>query len=147
MHMILELKNIIPSTTTAPDKRIEVVQKKGDPARESHNEKQHLEFVEPRFTITGSKLPAKPKNIISLDSDNEELPPAKKIKKEVVEDVSDTGAASKTQESLRTKSSKVRERARIEAQLEEIRLRREENRLQREEQMLKRQMLDLEDGD
>lgn len=63
--VILELKNIIPSTTTAPDKRIEVVQKKGDPARESHNEKQHLEFVEPRFTITGSKLPAKPKNIVS----------------------------------------------------------------------------------
>ncbi|KAI7385187.1 hypothetical protein KC336_g18024 [Hortaea werneckii] len=146
-RMVLELKNIIPSTTTAPDKRLEGVQKKGGPARESHNEEQHWEFVEPRSKITGSKLPAKPKNIISLDSDNEEPPPPKKIKKEVVEGVPNTGAASETQESFTTKSSKARERARIEAQLEEIRLHKEENRLQREEHKLKQQMLDLEDED
>lgn len=84
---------------------------------------------------------------ISLDSDDEEIPPPKKIKTEVIEGFSSTEAGSKNPGSFTTKSSKAKERAKIESQLEEIRLHREENRLQREEQKLKRQMLDLEDGD
>ena len=84
---------------------------------------------------------------INLDSDDEEPPRSKKIKQEVMEGVSNAGAAGDEPNSFTTKSSKVTERARIESQLEEIRLQREENRLQREEQKLKRQILDIEDGD
>ncbi|GAB1737987.1 hypothetical protein NU219Hw_g2499t1 [Hortaea werneckii] len=146
-RMILELRNIIPSFTTAPNKRTQGDQKNCNQTRESGNEEQYLDLVEPRVASTGPNFPAKPENTISLDSDDEEVPPPKKIKTEVIEGFSSTEAGSKNPGSFTTKSSKAKERARIESQLEEIRLHREENRLQRKEQKLKRQMLDLEDGD
>ncbi|RMX98929.1 hypothetical protein D0868_09817, partial [Hortaea werneckii] len=141
-RMILELKNIIPTTITSPNERSEAQQTRNDQVTRSRDED-----AAPLIVTTGSRLPKEPSEIISLDSGDEEPPPSKKIKKEPVEGVSIDGAASKKPESFTTKSSKARERARIESQLEEIRLHREENRLQREEQKLKRQMLDLEDGD
>lgn len=77
---------------------------------------------------------------ISLDSDDEQPPPPKKIKREVTEGIASTEAASKSPATSTAKSSKDRERTRIESRLEDIRLQREENRL-------RRQMMDLEDGE
>ncbi|KAI7320046.1 hypothetical protein KC315_g9561 [Hortaea werneckii] len=148
-RMILELKNIIPTSTSAQDECRE-----GERGSNDHGTYYLNEETAPLIVTTGSKSPQKPREIISLDSDDEELPPSKKIKTEVIEDIPSTRAASKSRASPTAKSSKDRERARIESRLEDIRLHREENRLhmeenklQREEIKLKRQMLDLEDGD
>lgn len=75
---------------------------------------------------------------MSLDCDDEEPPPPKKIKAEVVEGVASTGTASESPADSTAKRFKNKERARLESQLEDIRLQREENRL-------RRQMLDLDD--
>lgn len=75
---------------------------------------------------------------ISLDSDDDEQPPSKKIKTESIESIASTSPVSKTSAISTAKSSKDKRRARIESQLEDIRLQREENRL-------KRQMMDLDD--
>ncbi|KAI7490553.1 hypothetical protein KC357_g1932 [Hortaea werneckii] len=148
-RMILELKNIIPTSTSAQDECRE-----GERGSNDHGTYYLNEETAPLIVTTGSKSPQKPREIISLDSDDEELPPSKKIETEVIEDIPSTRAASKSRASPTAKSSKDRERARIESRLEDIRLHREENRLhmeenklQREEIKLKRQMLDLEDGD
>lgn len=63
--VILELKNIIPSTTTALNKRTQGDQKDCNQARESGNAGQYLDLVEPRVASTGPKFPAMPENIVS----------------------------------------------------------------------------------
>ncbi|RMZ27123.1 hypothetical protein D0859_08809, partial [Hortaea werneckii] len=132
-RMILELNNIIPTPATVSKERTENKQTKRNQGTESRDE-----TTAPLIVPEGSKFPKKPKEIISLDSDEEDPPPSKKIKIEVIEGASNTGAANPAQEIFMAKSSKGRERARIESQLEEIRLQREENRL-------RRQIMELED--
>lgn len=83
---------------------------------------------------------------ISLDSDDEEQLPAKKLKTEDVEGAPSARAAGPTPSNLATpapparRSAKDRERERIKLELDEIRLQREENRL-------KRRMMDLQDDE
>ncbi|RMY64081.1 hypothetical protein D0863_10071 [Hortaea werneckii] len=134
-RMILELKQIIPTTATPPDQGTEGEQTDNDQGTKSRNK-----AVAPPITTTGSKFEKRPKQIISLDSDDEQPPPPKKIKREVTEGIASTEAASKSPATSTAKSSKDRERTRIESRLEDIRLQREENRL-------RRQMMDLEDGE
>ncbi|KAI6889355.1 hypothetical protein KC360_g4443 [Hortaea werneckii] len=133
-RMILELKNIIATTDNAPAKRTGGGQTSNNEDMESRNEE-----TAPLIVTTGSDFPKKPKQIINLDSDDEEERPPKKIKTEVTEGMPRTRTASGLPATSTANSSKDRERARIESRLEDIRLQREENRL-------KRQMMDLEDG-
>ncbi|RMY01517.1 hypothetical protein D0868_08446 [Hortaea werneckii] len=67
-------------------------------------------------------------------------PASKKIKTEAIESVNSIRTASKPPATPTVKSSKDKMRARIESQLEDIRLQMEGNRL-------KRQMMDLEDAE
>ncbi|KAI6861247.1 hypothetical protein KC338_g6677 [Hortaea werneckii] len=135
---VLKLKNIIPTIRFAQDKRTEGDQASKGQAAQSYDDRQPCKATKPLLATTVSNLSQKPKEIISLDSDDDEQPPSKKIKTESIESIASTSPVSKTSAISTAKSSKDKRRARIESQLEDIRLQREENRL-------KRQMMDLDD--
>ncbi|KAI7157842.1 hypothetical protein KC349_g5311 [Hortaea werneckii] len=139
-RMILELKNVIATTADAPNEPTEGEQTKSNQSTESGNEE-----AAPLILATGSNFPQKPKEIISLDSEDEEQPPSTKIKTEIIEGFRSTEAVNQPPTTSMVKGSKGREKARIKAQLEDIRLHMEQNRLQREESRLKGQMMDLDD--
>ncbi|KAI6909294.1 hypothetical protein KC318_g3921 [Hortaea werneckii] len=137
---VLKSKNIIPTIKPAQSERTEGEHENKERAAESHNDQQACKAANFLLATTGSKFSPKPKEIISLDSDDEEQPASKKIKTEAIESVNSTRTASKSPATPTVKSSKDKMRARIESQLEDIRLQMEGNRL-------KREMMDLDDAE
>ncbi|RMX79422.1 hypothetical protein D0869_08330 [Hortaea werneckii] len=122
---VLKSKNIIPTIKPAQSERTEDDQENKERAAESHNDQQACRAAKLLLATTGSKFSPKPKEI---------------IKTEAIESVNSIRTASKPPATPTVKSSKDKMRARIESQLEDIRLQMEGNRL-------KRQMMDLEDAE